>query len=85
MTLTNPRWIARMRTYVRMIFHSEGASPATVLTVMHDLGFEESMGMHDFVYRWKDKVSFDEVIHLISQMHDRMKGLNVSYEITTIS
>jgi hypothetical protein len=74
-----------MRTYVRTIFHSEGASPATVLKVMHDLGFEESMGMHDFVYRWKDKASFDEIIQLVSQMHERLKGLNLNYEITTIS
>jgi hypothetical protein len=74
-----------MRTYVRMIFHSEGAGPATVLKVMHELGFEESMGMHDFVYRWKDKAGFEEVISLVTQMHDRMKGLDVNYEITTIS
>jgi hypothetical protein len=74
-----------MRTYVRMIFHSEGASPENVLKVMRDIGFEESMGMHDFVYKWKEKASIDEVIRLISSMHARMKGLNVNYEITTIS
>ena len=74
-----------MRTYVRMIFHSEGASPQQVLERMHDLGFEEAMGMHDFVYKWKEKASFDEVIRLVSEMHQRMKGLNVNYEITTIS
>lgn len=74
-----------MRTYVRTIFHSEGASPSAVLKVMHELGFEESMGMHDFVYRWKDKASFDEVIELVSRMHEHLKGLNVQYEITTIS
>ncbi|MGC2034157.1 MAG: hypothetical protein WA761_01775 [Thermoplasmata archaeon] len=74
-----------MRTYVRMIFHSEGASPQTIVKVMRDLGFEESMGMHDFVYKWKDKATLDEVIQLITDMHGRMKGLNVNYEITTIS
>ena len=74
-----------MRTYVRMIFQSEGASPREVLARMHELGFEESMGMHDFVYRWKDQASFDEVITLIGRMHDQLKGLHVSYEITTIS
>ena len=26
-----------------------------VVEVMHGLGFEESMGMHDFVYKWKEK------------------------------
>lgn len=74
-----------MRTYVRMVFHSEGASPLDVLKVMRELGFEESMGMHDFVYKWKDRASLDEVILLVGKMHARMKGLDVNYEITTIS
>ena len=74
-----------MRTYVRMIFQSEGAGPQVVLKLMHELGFEESMGMHDFVYRWKDKATFDQVIELVSRMHERLNGLHVSYEITTIS
>jgi hypothetical protein len=74
-----------MRTYVRMVFHSEGASPLEVLKVMRELGFEESMGMHDFVYKWKDRASLDEVIELVGKMHARMKGLDVNYEITTIS
>jgi hypothetical protein len=74
-----------MRTYVRMIFDSEGAGPAEVLRVMKELGFEESMGMHDFVYKWKDRASFDEVLQLITSLHNRLKGLRVCYEITTIS
>ncbi len=74
-----------MRTYVRMTFHSEGADPLSVLKVMRDLGFEESMGMHDFVYKWKEKATLDEVIRLVTDMHRRMKGLDVNYEITTIS
>jgi hypothetical protein len=74
-----------MRTYVRMTFHSEGADPPKVMEVMRQLGFEESMGMHDFVYKWKDRTTIDEVVRLTSQMHERLKGLDVSYEITTIS
>jgi len=74
-----------MRTYVRMTFHSEGADPTKVLEVMRSVGFEESMGMHDFVYKWKDKAAIDEVIHLVTTMHERLKGLDVSYEITTIT
>jgi hypothetical protein len=74
-----------MRTYVRMTFHSEGADPTKVLEAMHSVGFEESMGMHDFVFRWKDKATLDDVIHLVTQMHERLKGLDVNYEITTIA
>jgi hypothetical protein len=74
-----------MRTYVRMSFHSEGASPHQVLEAMRSLGFEESLGLHDFVYQWKDRTTIEDVIHLTTTMHERLKGLNVSYEITTIS
>ncbi len=74
-----------MRTYVRMTFHSEGADPTKVVEAMRALGFEESMGMHDFVYRWKDKAAMADVIELVTKMHERLKGLDVSYEITTIT
>jgi hypothetical protein len=74
-----------MRTYVRMTFHSEGSDPLQVMEVMRQLGFEESMGMHDFVYKWKEKATLENVIHLVGDMHARLKGLDVNYEITTIS
>jgi hypothetical protein len=74
-----------MRTYVRMIFDSEGAGPAEVLKVLRELGFEESMGMHDFVYTWKERAEFDRVLGLITTLHERLKGLRVNYEVTTIS
>ncbi len=74
-----------MRTYVRMTFHSEGANPLKVLEAMRQIGFEESMGMHDFVFKWKEKATLEDVIQLMTQMHERLKGLDVSYEITTIS
>ncbi|EQD39469.1 hypothetical protein B1B_15336 [mine drainage metagenome] len=74
-----------MRTYVRMTFHSEGADPTRVLEVMRSVGFEESMGMHDFVHRWKEPAALDEVIRLVTAMHAALKGLDVNYEITTIT
>ncbi len=74
-----------MRTYVRMLFHSEGSDPHAIVGTMRSLGFEESMGMHDFVFKWKEKATFDDVIGLITEMHHRMKGMDVHYEITTIS
>jgi hypothetical protein len=41
--------------------------------------------MHDFVYKWKDKAAIEDVIKLMTEMHNRLKGLDVNYEITTIS
>lgn len=74
-----------MRTYVRITFHSEGAAPLKVIETMRSLGFEESMGVHDFVYRWKDRATIEDVARLMTDMHERLRGLDVNYEITTIS
>jgi len=68
-----------------MIFNSEGADPLSVRELMHDLGFQESMGLHDFVYTWKERSSLDDVLKLVSSMHRRMRGLNVHYEVTTVA
>ena len=56
-----------------------------MLEVMRSLGFEEAMGIHDFVYKWKESASIEDVVRLTTNMHGRLKGLDVSYEITTIS
>ena len=74
-----------MRTYVRMIFQSEGSSPREVLRVMRELSFEESMGIHDFVFKWTKSLSIEDVLDLVTTMHGRLKGLGVNYEVTTIA
>jgi len=74
-----------MRTYVRMTFHSEGAGPTAVLETMQGLGFEAAMGIHDFIYKWKDKTTIEQVVELTTRMHEKLRGLDVNYEITTIS
>lgn len=73
-----------MRTYVRMIHNSEGASPKEVISVMDKMGFESALGTHDFVYKWKNKTEIKEVLELIENMHKSMKSMNVSYEVTTV-
>ncbi|MCI4347558.1 MAG: hypothetical protein L3J97_02935 [Thermoplasmata archaeon] len=68
-----------------MIFQSEGASPKEVLRAMRELKFEESMGIHDFVFKWTKSPSIDDVLELVTTMHTRLKGLGVNYEVTTIA
>lgn len=73
-----------MRTYVRMIFNTEGSGPRAVAKIMEELGFEPALGTHDFVYKWKKKTELNEVLDLIEKMHSSMKGMNLSYEVTTV-
>ncbi len=74
-----------MRTYVRMIFQSEGSNPREVFRAMRELNFEESMGIHDFLYKWTKQPTIEDVLDLVTTMHGRLKGLGVSYEVTTIA
>jgi hypothetical protein len=73
-----------MRTYVRMIFSTEGAGPRAVAKIMEGLGFEPALGTHDFVYKWKKKTELEEVLDLIEKMHAAMKGMDLRYEVTTV-
>jgi len=73
-----------MRTYVRMIFSTEGASPEDIVPIMHELGFEEAFGMHDFQYKWKKQAGMEDVLKLISKMHKSLKGTHIRYEVTTV-
>jgi hypothetical protein len=74
-----------MRTYVRIIFNSEGASPQQIIPIMKELGFEESIGINDFVYKWPDRVPLSEILKLVGEMHRRLKGLQVGYEISSVT
>ncbi|MFZ0830461.1 MAG: hypothetical protein WAN40_04920 [Thermoplasmata archaeon] len=52
---------------------------------MRELQFEESMGIHDFVFKWTKQPSIEDVLNLVTTMHGRLKGLGVNYEVTTIA
>jgi hypothetical protein len=75
-----------MKTYIRLIVNSEGASPVEVASALQELGFTAALGQHDFVYDWgkKKDIAVEVVLGFIERVHRRLKGLNVQYEITTI-
>lgn len=75
-----------MKTYIRTIINSEGASPMEIANALQELGFTAKLGQHDFSYDWgkKKDVSVEMVLAFIERVHKRLKGMNVQYEITTI-
>ncbi|MEM3342292.1 MAG: hypothetical protein QW728_06325 [Thermoplasmata archaeon] len=74
-----------MKTYLKLILHSEGASPQQVVSVLKKFGFEPAIGIHDLEKNWgKEKKEVAEILDFIEKVHESLKGLNVSYEITTI-
>ena len=74
-----------MKTYLKLILNSEGASPMQVVAVLKKHGFEPAIGIHDLEKNWgKEKKEVAEVLDFIEKVHMALKGMNISYEITTI-
>ena len=72
-------------TYVEMTFNSEGKSPVDVIKILRDLGFKPTRGQHDFVYDWgTEEPTIDQIEELLQKLHDRLKGSQVLYQVTTL-
>lgn len=74
-----------MRTYITVTLSSEGGKASEITEMLGELGFQTTLGSHDFVYDWKDKtVSADMVINFIDKVQSKLKGMNVLISATTI-
>ena len=74
-----------MKTYLQIIFNSEGASPSEVKNQLMNMGFKAAKGNYDFVFDWgKDHAGIDELIFFSDKIHAALKRCNVSFMIETI-
>ncbi len=74
-----------IRTYLRVIFNSEGARPSQVVDRLQNLGFRPITGYYDFVYEWPSKATVREAINFADLIHETLRGLGVFFELTTLS
>jgi len=74
-----------MKTYLKIMFNSEGASPSEVKNQLLNMGFKATKGNYDFVYDWnKDATNVDELIWFADKVHSTLKKSNVYFTIETI-
>ena len=74
-----------MKTYLTIIFNSEGGSPSEVQNQLLNLGFKVTKGNYDFVYDWdKNSASKEELIWFADKIHAVLKKANVSFTIETV-
>ncbi len=73
-----------MKTYIMLMFNSEGAKPSEVLDVLHGLGFEPQRGEYDMVYEWNDGAELKEAIWFADKIHTTLQGFDVAYSIETV-
>lgn len=76
------------RTYITLMFSSEGATPSTIIKKLEGIGFsriESVSGMKNIVYEWDRKATLKDTLELADRVHKAMKGLNVTYTLNTVN
>jgi len=74
-----------MKTYLKIMFNSEGLSPSEIKNQLLNMGFKATKGNYDFVYDWsKDTANVDELIWFADKVHSTLKKSNVYFTIETM-
>jgi hypothetical protein len=74
-----------MKTYLQILFNSEGDSPSEIKDQLLNMGFKATKGNYDFVYEWKEEsASVDELIWFADKVHSALKNSKVLFTIETI-
>jgi len=74
-----------MKTYLTIVFNSEGSSPSEVRNQLLNLGFKVAKGSYDFVYEWdKENANMKELVWFADKVHAALKNSNVYFTIETI-
>jgi len=73
-----------MKTYLTIMFNSEGSTPSDVKNQLLNLGFKATKGNYDFVYEWDKDVGLEELIWFADKVHSALKNTKVFFSIETI-
>ncbi len=74
-----------MYTYVTLQVTSEGEKASIITEKLRQMGFESTLGSHDFVYKWTEKVVTPAmVIEFVDKVQEKLKGCGVSLHFTTV-
>jgi len=77
--------LIKMKTYLTIMFNSEGSKPSEVKNQLLNLGFKAAKGNYDFIYEWEEEqVKIDELIWFADRVHSALKDFNVVFSIETI-
>ena len=74
-----------MKTYLKILFNSEGDSPSEIKDLLLNMGFKATKGNYDFVYEWnKESNEVDDLIWFADKVHSVLKNSKVFFDIETI-
>jgi len=74
-----------MKTYLKILFNSEGSTPSEIKNQLLNMGFKATTGNYDFVYDWNENsVGIDELVWFADKVHSSLKKNKVYFTIETI-
>lgn len=74
-----------MKTYLKIMFNSEGCSPSEIKNQLLNMGFKATKGNYDFVYEWDEKTaSVEDLVWFADKVHATLKNSKVYFNIETI-
>jgi hypothetical protein len=73
-----------MKTYVTVIFSSEGERPSEVERRLFGIGLQALHGGHDFAYEWGREPSIAELLDLGDRIQAALRGTKVLFSIETV-
>jgi len=74
-----------VKTYLKIMFNSEGALPSEIKDSLLNMGFRATKGNYDFVYDWgKEVAGVDELVFFADKVLSSLKNCNVYFSIETI-
>ncbi len=73
-----------MKTYITIMFTSEGAKPSEVKSRLMGLGFKAMRGSYDFFYEWEREPDIETLLDFADRIHTALEGMNVMFSLETV-
>jgi len=73
-----------MKTYLTIMFNSEGSTPSEVKDQLLNMGFKAAQGNYDFIYDWdEESTGIEDLVWFADKVHATLKESKVYFTIET--
>ena len=72
-----------MRTYLTVMFSTEGSLPSEIVDRLQMIGFKACTGNYDFVYEWDNNATLEDTIYFADKVHEVLKDMGVLFSTET--
>jgi hypothetical protein len=73
-----------MKTYLRLMFNTDGAPASEIKSRLLGLGFEATRGNYDFVYEWGRDATVEDLLWFVDRIQAALKGSNALFTVETV-